>query len=202
MATVSTTNTPTGLRQPFEKTVSGISGQVGAAPIAKIVFAGAFNVAAKGAGDESQVIMTCTLPTGYHYRPSLLWVSAVGTAVDVFEPVTGFESGASQSITEDSIATWLSNLVNVFERDLDVGAIKVLTDATANDFQTLLVPEDAFTRSMVNAAQGSSVYSSTWMDTSDDTTTLITITWRLEVMQFTIEQVQSFLPNAPTLIYS
>jgi len=183
------------------------SGLATGLPIGKIIFADAFAVAAKDAANESEVILTCTLPTGYFYRPSQLWMSASGTTAATFHQASGFEVGARALFTENQVEAYSFALMNLVSDGFEIfggtniGAFKSAPDAVTNDFSTFFKPYQDISSLWIDASVGASIFRCTWMDTSSDATTAIAITWRLEVMRFTVEQARYAYANSPTLIY-
>ncbi len=200
MATVTTNSDPEGQPQHWIGPISTRAGVSGASPIGKIIFADDFTVAAKINTNESRVVMTATLPTGYFYRPSLLSVTALGTSKAAFNTTNGFEVGMGGEIAENSVLVYNFAVPNVGFTDGSL-AIKTEDDAVTNDFQAYFLPRQPLSQILINASQGTSILELTWIDTSADATAAIQIRWRLEVMQLTIEQGLSFNVNAPALTY-
>lgn len=207
MATVTTNITSIPQPQSWAGPSSTRAGVSGTSPVGKIIFADTFAVAAKGATDESRVLIRAIFPPGFYYRPSQLWLTARGTAKAVFDAAAGFQLAIGGLFLEDTTVVYDFALLNILAAG-SLSAASVLAvaaktedDAETNDFQAWFASRQPIAQMMINASRGESNCELTWMDSSSDTTTAISISWRLEMLRFTIEQGVSYEVNAPALTY-
>ncbi len=152
--------------------------------------------------------MIATLPPGYFYRPSLLTVNALGTSSGAFNGNNGFQVGLQGLISENGVLVHsfpmfnVQSMANLFATaSNNAAALKVGDDAETNDFQAFLMARQPLAQILIDASQGTTTVVLTWMDTSADATDAVSMSWRLEVMRFTIEQGLSYAVNAPALTY-
>ncbi len=176
------------------------AGNMSPNPVSKVVFTAAFTILAKGAADETHVIFTCTLPTGYYYKPNLIEWTAASTSQAVFDGSNGLQLGAGAILTENQVSAYQFMMVN--RADAIAGSIKNQPDSVTNDFSTWFGPENPgdVQRYMIDAAQGVSILQMNWMDTSASTTSAVVGALRAEFFRYTVEQGVAYPANSPTLI--
>ncbi len=206
MATITTSNNPVAIVTPYTNPDGAAAGGVGPGAMAKIRFADVFAVAALGAGDESQVVITCTLPPGYYYRILQFNWRALGTATASFNAANGYQAGANVSVVENQVSNFGFPVWNQGPEHT-VGAagntpfaVKTSPDSVTNDFTAFFDVDQAVSRILLDASQSGSTVT-TWMDTSADATTAVTISFVMEFLQFTIDQARFRFTNSPTLVY-
>lgn len=206
MATVTTTSNPTA-RVVNWLSPSAVSGSVSEAPLSKIVVDDSFTVAAKDAADESLVVMTVTLPSGYFYRINYLDWSVQAASRSAFDIANGFEQGASCEVSENGSTRYNFPVTNIAGRTSPAGllnAFKLNPDSVGNDFGTWFTSQSNLwqpSRYLVDASQGVSIVRVQWIDSSTDATVAVTVNWVFEAMMFTLDQANNYGINSPQLIY-
>lgn len=208
MATITITSAPEAIRIPWDKAtamVGGSSPPLNQA-IGKFVFAADFAVAAKISTNETLVQMTATLPPGFFYRIQELWFTGQGDDAGRFFPTSAFQLAARGIVTEAGVTTFQFAMINNIAKmsGAAIGAIAIQPASVTNNFQTWFLPEvqSPIQQFLINASEGSSQVLLAWVDISADATTAIQVQWRLEVLQFTIEQGISAGPNSPVLTFA
>lgn len=205
MATITTTSNPIGIRAPW---VGAFAGVAGSSPplnqaIGKILFFDDFAVATKDAANESLVEMQATLPPGYFYRIQQLWYTGQSTGASPF--LSGLSLAGRLHVTEAGVVTYQGSMFSNVEWKTasSLGAIATGVSSVTNNFQTWYFPdaENPLSQFLIDARLGTSEVLIDWVDISTDATTAVQVQWRLEVLQFTVEQGLSAGPNSPILTF-
>lgn len=167
-------------------------------PIAKIIYQNTFTVTAKDAANETVVSLNFHLPNNFYYKCLVLEFFAVSTGVAAFTPGTGLELGVSGSILIAGNTDYRFLMYNeAFER-LGLDAFKIDPDSVTSDFGTYFTTN--ISKYLIEG-QTSSVRLE-WLDTSDDATANVFLTYRAEFLQYTVEQAVDFYINTPVLTFS
>lgn len=205
MATVTTTFTLLGRRVPWLSQAPRAAYR-GSQPLGKLIFTASGTIPAKGAADESEVIFTFTFPPNYFYRLLFFEWSSQGTASANFSRASGFEPEARCEISEAAVTAYQfpvqNRLMNDYVADnlTSIGSAKTQPDSVTNDFQAWYRAPRDISLYFIDAS-AAAVFEATWMDTSGGTTVAIPTQLRAEVLQYTIEQAQSWAPATPQLIF-
>lgn len=208
MATITTTSQPDPQRSPWARAPGLVSGSSppGNQGVGKIIFSDDFAVAAKITTNESLVIMDAVLPAGFFYRIQQLWVTGQGDDQGRFVTASGFGPAIRLQATENGVITYQAALYSDVEwkSASTVGAVAIQPASVTNNFQTWFLPEvgSPIQQFLIDASQGTSEVIMDWVDISTDATTAIQVQWRLELIQFTIEQGISAGPNSPILTFA
>lgn len=188
---------------PFENPVMRAGSQAPGA-IGKIVYTAAFTIIAKAADDETHVIFTCTLPTGFYYRCNFIEWTVVSTALAAFDGSNGINVAAGGLITENQVTAYNFLIGNVAHGDQFNGSdgVKTQPDSVTNDFRTFYrpFPWNDVQQYFIDAAQGVSILQIDWMDTSSSVTSAIPGSFRAEFFRYTVEQASGYLVQSPALV--
>jgi len=193
MATVTTTNVPAPRIRPFEKSINPT------APFGELLFTGTFTVPTKDAANESQIIISSTMPGNYVYRLQAIEVFMQSVGTNEFADI---ELAWSAVLTENQVTTRrfpLYNVIDFLSASQQI-AIKVDPDATTNDFGTWYMPPEVFLNlggQLINASSGVSILTLQLMDTSSDATAALVITFRILASVYTIQQYNAAPINTP-----
>ena len=198
MATVTTTNSNNGLTATWNNPAARSSTRDNPYPIGKIVYESSFVVAAKGAADETEVIMSWTLPRNYYYRLGTTMFNIIaGDSASLLD----FELMAGMTITENQVSRYQLTYTNQFALVNGSGSgrsFKARADAVTQDFLSpfLLtrVPDQ-----LIDASQGSSVVTTRILDSSADTSLTVTFSFYCEAFMYTVEQARHMTVPMPAL---
>lgn len=205
MATVTVNSTPIGIPLGFAS-LAADSNYVGPMPLQVIEFqALTVAIAAKDAANETQVILTATLPPGYVYRWRSLDLQLISSVDDFADGDLGFQTMAQCLLTEDGSTKHAFGLRVMQDRgdfDNKVKAIKAHPDSVTNDFAVWMSVMEGFDPSklILDAAAGTSLVFIRWLDTSADATPACVLSWNLSVYQYTVEQFRAGGLHTPQLI--
>ncbi len=208
MATVDVASSPTGLVTSFDSPAAR-AGYIGPDPIGEITFSvAALAIALKGAGDETRVTLTASLPSGFVYRIAHQDISVISSTIHFANGINGFQPLAQVITTENQVTKhgWPLEVVQNYwpldASDPPIESVKVDVDATTNDFGVWLRPARFANPGSVilDASQGVSIYRVRWMDSSANTTAACVLTWNIAFHQFTVDQFRASAIRTPQLV--
>ncbi len=203
MATVTIAIADTGLMETWDNPAAQ-SGVVTAGPVGRVQFSGTTSITAKGATDETEVILTLSLPRGYFYRLANLHWSAFSTSATPFAPSNGFEFAAPGIVAENGVSTYrffmMNDLAKYWADSLVgggqvIGAVKTDPDTVTNDFGTIFYPGTGLSSYFIDASGANSTVLISWMDTSADATAAVSFLHFGQAYMYTVEQGRSWRAN-------
>lgn len=200
MALVTITKNDTGVRSSFVSPGYAARARPPDAPIAKIVYEDTVTITAKGANDETKLALNILLPDNFFYRCLFFDWTAISSGVIALQPTTGFELAARGEILTNSATAYRFMAYNEVSLTTaaQANAFKINDDSVTSDFGAYYCADLS---KFFFLGANSSAIKVIWMDTSADATAAVFMTYRVEVLQFTIEQGIDFDTNKPALTY-
>lgn len=169
----------------------------------EILYLGQFVIPSKLAADENRAIITLTLPVNFWHRIMSMEVSVASEGLAVMDD---FEPAMNVLVTEDGTVRRRFALFNtsvIQTADEAAGGFAVVFTSTTQDFSSLFEPVYTdVSQDLINAARGLTTITITFMDTSGDTTTAVTVDYRVRTLTYTIEQALNWSVNSPLLVTS
>lgn len=199
MATITTQDVPIGVTTIWEQP-SSVGGNQSGIPIAKMVFSNvAFVIPAKVNTDVSQVTIDCVLPVNYAYR---LTYTEIAVQAATGAPYFDFQPGMGATLTTgvgDVSRFLFTNHWVQFGGAVSPGngAAQILIAGGLH--RVNFVAPDKSNLLFDNSTAGGGFHVS-WIDASSDATIAVTISYRFELMMYTIDALQSWRANIPTLV--
>jgi len=195
MTDVTTTVTNTGILRQFTTPIPP-----GEEAFAEILYGGDFSIPAKLAADENRAVIQCIMPRNFFYR-----VVSMNIFVRAENLISVDDLGKAWLviITENNVNARLFPLYNMsrpFANTGSTGAVEMNFTSVTNEVATwfgTIVPLDP---GLVNASQGISILQMEIFDVSADSTSIFSVTFRVVVKQYTIEQAEKALLNSPVLV--
>lgn len=210
MATVTITDTPDPVHRHFVSPGTR-AWNVSNNPIGEVEFSNlTFVIAIKDAGNENFVITSCVLPPGFVYRLRYLSYHVQGISVaDLDEP----QAAIACLITENGIQvydfgmyseslTQLSGIADAEATPAVGSGFKINQDSVTNDFGVYFAPlNQNIQRVIIDGSQGTTVFTTRWLNNSGNGTAALNISYRYEFDMFTIAQFNAVDMNRSILTY-
>lgn len=198
MATVTTTTIPIGKTTIWEQP-SSVAGNQSGIPIAKMVFEDTITLLGKDAADVHQWNLTCVLPVNYVFRVTYMHVT---TLAGTFNPYFDWGPAMPGQLIDGNGSLsrfFFENKLLLYGTGVVFGGVQFETNVAGTALRQEYIAPDQGGLLLDNSKAGGAV-AIDWFDLTADDTADMTVTFRIEAMMYTIDALNAWRVNIPTLI--